>query len=415
MQAKAMEQQGTAAHRVACVDDPVRVAAALRPLLEAHAADCERERRIVPPVMAALRASGLFHITAPRRAGGPAHRLITHIETVAELAKGCVGTGWAYGLLSGITGTALALPPAMTERLFRTGDELFCSASAPSGQAAPVPGGYRVSGKWGYGSGCLHADWALNGVIVQTDDGPEVAMAFLDLRDVACSIEDNWHVAGMAGSGSNMIVADALFVPDELILWTARTPPAEVLMAMEGLEPRDRWPMEPLFPLGVLAPMLGAATALLEGVVQAMPRRQVVGWFYAGQSGSDALVGATGRAAMEIDSAWLHIRRAAEMLDETAQQRVLTGYDKAQMQADCGYAMELLRTAGNRLMDVAGPGAFALASPLQRLWRDLNVGTRHNALNAQLSVELYGRAIAGLPSNIALLPDITPRPAWAMA
>jgi alkylation response protein AidB-like acyl-CoA dehydrogenase len=401
--------------RVDHVADPVAVAASLRPLLESHADDCERERRIVAPVMAALHESGLFHITAPCRAGGPGHRLITHIETVAELAKGCVGTAWAYGLLSGITGTALALPPSVADLLFRSGEELFCSASALTGKAVVVPGGYRVSGRWGYGSGCLHADWALNGVMVNTAQGSEPAMAFLDLRDAACRIEDNWHMAGMAGSGSNMIVADALFVPDELILWTARTPPAEVLMAMEGLEPRDRWPMEPLFPLGVLAPMLGAATALLEGVVQAMPRRQVVGWFYAGQSGSDALVGATGRAAMEIDSAWLHIRRAAEMLDETAQQRVLTGYDKAQMQADCGYAMELLRTAGNRLMDVAGPGAFALASPLQRLWRDLNVGTRHNALNAQLSVELYGRAIAGLPSNIALLPDITPRPAWAMA
>ncbi len=363
--------------------------------------------------MEALRASGLFHITAPKRVGGPGHRLTTHIETVAELGKGCVGTAWAYGLLSGITGTALALPPVMTERLFRTGDELFCSASAPSGKAVAAPGGYRVSGRWGYGSGCLHAAWALNGVMVETDGGAEPVMAFLDLRDVACSIEDNWHVAGMAGSGSNMIVAQDLFVPEELILWTARKPSAEALLTMEGLEPRDRWPMEPLFPLGVLAPMLGAATALLEGVVQAMPRRQVVGWHYAGQSGSEALIGAAGRAAMEIDSAWLHVRRAAAMLDETAQQRVLTGYDKAQAQADCGYAMELLRTAGNRLMDVAGPGAFALSSPLQRLWRDLSVGTRHNALNGQLSLELYGRAIMGLPSNIALLPDIQPAPAWA--
>lgn len=413
MRSEAVEKRMADKRPVALIADPVGIAASLRPLLEDHAAACERERRIVPPVMAALRASGLFHITAPQRAGGPGHRLTTHIETVAELAKGCVGTAWAYGLLSGITGTALALPPTMTGRLFQTGEELFCSASAPSGKAVAVPGGYRVSGRWGYGSGCLHADWALNGVMIDTDRGAEQALAFLDLRDAACTIEDNWHVAGMAGSGSNMIVAQDLFVSEELILWSSRRPPAEAILAMEGLEPRDRWPMEPLFPLGVLAPMLGAATALLEGVVQAMPKRQVVGWTYARQSGSEALVGMAGRAAMEIDSAWLHVRRAAGMLDETAQHRVLTGFDKAQLQADCGYAMELLRAAGNRLMDVAGPGTFALSSPLQRIWRDLSVGTRHNALNGQLSLELYGRAITGLPSNIALLPDITPAPAWA--
>ncbi|MBB3982320.1 alkylation response protein AidB-like acyl-CoA dehydrogenase [Sphingobium fontiphilum] len=413
MSGLAMEEQAIERRKVASVADPVGVAASMRALLQEHSAACERERRIVPAVMEALRASGLFHITAPARAGGPGHKLITHIETVAELAKGCVGTAWAYGLLSGVTGSALALPPAIMERLFPTGDELFCSASAPSGKAVAAPGGYRVSGRWGYGSGCLHADWALNGVMIETDQGAERAMAFLDLRDPACSIEDDWHVAGMAGSGSNMIVAQHLFVPEELILWTSRTPPAEAVLAMEGLEPRDRWPMEPLFPLGVLAPMLGAATALLEGVAQAMPKRQVVGWTYAGQSGSEALIGMIGRAAMEIDSAWLHIRRAAGMLDETAQHRVLSGFDKAQIQADCGYAMELVRTAGNRLMDVAGPGAFALSSPLQRIWRDLSVGTRHNALNGQLSLELYGRAITGQPSNIALLPAIAPAPLWA--
>src|SRR3546814_3291530 len=101
------------------------------------------------------------------------------------------------------------------------------------------------------------------------------------------------------------------------------------------------------------------------------------------------------------------------MLDETAQQRVLTGFDKAHIQADCGYAMGLLRGAGNRLMDVAGPGAFALSNPLQRSSRDLRFGTRHNHLSSHLSLVLYGRAIAGHPSNIQLLPDLGPSPTWA--
>ncbi|MPS67289.1 MAG: hypothetical protein E2586_02165 [Novosphingobium sp.] len=395
---------------VACVEDPVATARTLRPLLADHADQCEKGRRIVASVMEALRNSGLFHITAPRRAGGPGHKLITHIETVAELARACPATAWAYGLLSGITGTALGLKPSMKERLFRHGSELFCSASAPSGTAKAVPGGYRVSGRWGYGSGCLHADWALNGVNLDKALGAQPVLAFLDLHDPACSIEDNWHVAGMAGSGSNMIVAENLFVPEELILKPVDTPPAEVPLAMEGLEARDRWPMEPLFPLGVLAPMLGTAMAMLEHVAGAVDRRQVVGWAYVTQSASEALIGMIGRAAIEIDSAWLHVRQAAAMLDEVAQRRVLTGYDKARIQADCGYAMELLRGAGERLMDVAGPGAFALSNPLQRFWRDLNVGTRHNALNSHLSLELYGRALTGRSSNIRLIPDIGPVP-----
>ena len=57
-------------------------------------------------------------------------------------------------------------------------------------------------------------------------------------------------------------------------------------------------------------------------------------------------------------------------------------------------------------MDVAGPAAFAISSPLQRLWRDLSLGARHNAVNARLSMELYGRALLGRESNIDLIPNI---------
>ncbi len=54
-----------------------------------------------------------------------------------------------------------------------------------------------------------------------------------------------------------------------------------------------------------------------------------------------------------------------------------------------------------------GPSAFAKSNPLQRFWRDLSLGTRHTALQTRLSLELYGRAIVGKPSNIGLLQDIS--------
>src|SRR3546814_5788235 len=111
-----------------------------------------------------------------------------------------------------------------------------------------------------------------NGEIVET------AMAFLDLTDSACTIIDNWHVAGMAGSGSHMIVANDLFVPDAPIQRPSQNPPREALLVREGLEPRHSWPMEPVFPLGVLAPMLGAASAILEGVLQSADNRPVTRW-----------------------------------------------------------------------------------------------------------------------------------------
>ena len=174
-----------------------------------------------------------------------------------------------------------------------------------------------------------------------------------------------------------------------------------------AMEPRDRWPMEPLFPLVVLAPMLGAAQAILEQVLKDMEDQSIVGWKFSCKSDSQVFLQLVGQSAMEIDSAWFHIRRAANDIDDTAQKRPLSGLEKARIQADCSHAMRLLRQSAERLMEVAGPGAFAKTSPLQRLWRDLNVGSRHTYLNCQLSEELYGRALTGGESTMVNLASIS--------
>jgi alkylation response protein AidB-like acyl-CoA dehydrogenase len=388
--------------------DPVALACELVPLLACNAAEAEKNRRASDAAISALREAGLFRLMFPKRAGGVGNKLITHVETVAELAKGCAGTAWAFGLLSGVTASVASMPAQVTELVFQTGDELFCSVAAQTGTAQEDGDSYLVNGAWGYASGCLHADWALNGVRILDSAGQMVdaGFAILPLNTPAVQIRDTWHVAGLAASGSNTVVAEGARVPKALVLRFSQLRRGTANLQAAGLEPRDRWPMEPLFPLGVLSPMLGAATAMLDAVLASLSTRAVIGWKYPAQADSQAFVGQVGEAALEIDSAWLHVRRAVSQIDETAQTRSLTGFEKARIQADCGYAMRQLRRAGERLMEVAGPGAFAVNSPLQRYWRDLSVGSRHTALNTILSNELYGRALAGLDSNLNLLARI---------
>src|SRR3546814_12745098 len=110
-----------------------------------------------------------------------------------------------------------------------------------------------------------------NGEIVET------AMAFLDLTDSACTIIDNWHVAGMAGSGGNMIVASDLFVPDALILLPLQQPQAEPLLVADGRAPRAPWPMAPLLPLRVIAPLRWAASATWGGGGHVLANRPATG------------------------------------------------------------------------------------------------------------------------------------------
>jgi alkylation response protein AidB-like acyl-CoA dehydrogenase len=135
--------------------DPVAAARALVPLLARHAAAAEQARQASAEAIEAIRAAGLFQTMFPRRTGGAGHLLITQVETIATLARGCPGTAWAFGLLMSVTASAASMGAAVRERVFQTGNELVCSVAGQIGTARAVEGGYIVNGSWAYGSGCM--------------------------------------------------------------------------------------------------------------------------------------------------------------------------------------------------------------------------------------------------------------------
>ena len=380
--------------------DFVEAARSLRPLLVEHAAQAERDRRIPDVVIAAVAEARLFQMVMPRRAGGGACTQIEMLEVLAELAKGCMSTAWVVGLLAGVTGLAGCMPPAVRDTIFATGDERVFGVTSPTGVATRVDGGYSVTGKWGYASGCLHADWAV--LAVRFADGAEdpagMGLAFLPVNAKGVSITDTWRMAGVAGSGSNTVALDDVLVPEHMIVSLAGDV-RNAWLTEDLIEPRDRWVDEVSVPLGVIAPSIGAVEAMLDIVTAGIDTKTVTHWKYPVQSDSEVLLEQLGLARMEVESAWLHLGRAAATSDVLAQQRAVTGHEKARGQADCGYATKLMRSAADRLMDIAGSSGFATANPLQRFWRDVGVGTRHSFINAHASLELYGRVAAGKASN----------------
>jgi len=191
-------------------------------------------------------------------------------------------------------------------------------------------------------------------------------------------------------------------VPADLVLLHAFRRSASATLQDPNAEPRDRWPGTVVFPLGVIAPMLGAARNMLEKTIETLDRKAVTFWDYPRQSDSQVVLQQLGEAAIEIDSAWLHMMNAAAGLDETAQVRSLTQAEQVRLQADCGYAMSLIRRAAERLMDIGGASAFADSNALQRAWRDIALGSRHAFLNSLQSSEMYGRSLAGVPVQNAV-------------
>jgi alkylation response protein AidB-like acyl-CoA dehydrogenase len=275
-----------------------------------------------------------------------------------------------------------------------------------TGTARRTEGGYIVDGAWAYASGSQFASWGMGGVKIiahDSHDGSDLGLgfAFMPFGEKGLSIKDTWHVAGMRGSASNHMVAKELFVPDYLVKVHSYRRSANDISDPRA-EPRDSWPTAVIFPLGVVAPMLGAARNMLERTIATLDKKAVTFWDYPRQSDSQVVLEQVGEAAIEIDSAFLHVLRVADALDETAQTRALTTTEQVRMQADCGYAMSLVRRAAERLMDIGGASAFAQSNPLQRAWRDIALGSRHAFLNSSQSLEMYGRSLAGEPLQNAV-------------
>ena len=385
--------------------DPLSLARSLVPLLADHDKDTDESRRVPPNVMDAICATGLPWMMVPKRAGGPGERMRCQIEVTAELARGSAGAAWTFGLLCGVTAAAASLSHRAVRHIFKTGRELVCGVTMYTGTARRVEGGYIVDGTWPYASGSQFASWGMGGVKIISDDGSDlgVGFAFMPFGEKGLSIKDTWHVAGMRGSASNNMVAAALFVPDDLLKANSnrRRSPGDILSDPDA-EPRDRWPLAVIFPLGVVAPMLGAARNMLDCTIASLDKKAVTFWDYPRQSDSHVVLEQVGEAAIEIDSAFLHVLRVADALDETAQTRALSAAEQVRLQADCGYAMSLVRRAAERLMDIGGASAFAQSNPLQRAWRDIALGSRHAFLNSSQSLEMYGRSLAGKPLQNAV-------------
>jgi 3-hydroxy-9,10-secoandrosta-1,3,5(10)-triene-9,17-dione monooxygenase len=257
-----------------------------------------------------------------------------------------------------------------------------------------------VSGRWPWSSGSLHAQWGVGGVPVVDESGDvvDVGLALMPMHEL--SVEDTWFVAGMRGTGSNTIVADEVVVPDHRILPVPR--------ALEGEYPTEfkdevlyRSAFIPVLALILVGPLLGLARAALHDVVEKAPRRAITYTSYERQTDSVAFQMAIAEAAAKVDTAHLHAYRAAADIDDAARAGTYPDLSaRARVRMDAGWAARQAREAVDLLISAHGASAFAEASPLQRIWRDLNTASRHAVVNPSVNEEIYGKALLGVQPQI---------------
>ncbi len=189
-------------------DELLRRAAQLVPVLKERAARTEQLRQIPPETVQDLVASGLIRIGNPRRYGGQDVEIDAAYDVGWELGRGCGSTGWCYSLWTVHNWWLGHFPEQAQEEFFAGGpDTLFSSGLNPAGgKAEPVGGGFRVSGRWRFSSGCDAASWVM---VAVPGPGPNT-MIWLLIPRSDYEILDTWFASGMRGTGSKDIMIKEL-------------------------------------------------------------------------------------------------------------------------------------------------------------------------------------------------------------
>jgi alkylation response protein AidB-like acyl-CoA dehydrogenase len=188
---------------------------ALAPEIQRRAGETAKSRRIPADLVEKLRAAGVFRIMFPKRWGGPEMPLPQQVELIETLAYADPSVAWAVKIGSDSGYFCGFLEEKAARELYPSLDYATAGQAPPNGRAVRVPGGYRVTGRWGFASGCTHADVIVGGCLVLESEGATPRdMIFILAPASSFQIEDTWYSNGLAGSGSHHYSAKDLFVPE---------------------------------------------------------------------------------------------------------------------------------------------------------------------------------------------------------
>lgn len=378
----------------------------LVPFLRERNAQTEQNRWIGDEISAKLKGIGVYNLFAPKQYGGL--QMDTHdaLQILAKLAEGCASSAWVAGIHNAAVWLA-ALYDDQAQAEILGGDEpaIVSGVLAPIGKFERVDGGYLLSGKWGYASGVLDANWLLMGGPLPSDDPraePKVVYALVPVSKI--QVFDDWDTIAMAGTGSHSVAADRVFIPEHHLIDPAAASRGEVPSSTALSIPLYRAAFLPMLSAVLITPSLGSVRAMYEETLRQIPNRRIVYTSYDNQAESVSTQTRLAEAAMLIDEAEFHVARLGKSMDKWAHHESYMPFElRAQGRIDIGRTLDLCREAANLLFAIAGSGAISRANPVQRYFRDIHGAASHALQMPIVQYEVYGKMLLSQPQITPLI------------
>lgn len=391
-------RQGRAAPLLAAVDD-------LAPGIAARAEEIEARRRLPRDLLDELRAAGCFRMSLPRSHGGDEHDLMTSLQVLEELARADGSVAWVVAIGGFGWLDLCGLPRPTFDALYADGPAVTAGVFAPSGTAEPVDGGYRIRGRWGFASGCEHADWLYGNCLDvaeagQGGDGPAAGggpppMRIAVFAPEQVTIEDTWDVAGLRGTGSHHISVDDLVVPAERTIAVLTAEPCvDAVMA--------RIPLPAPYALLVAGMAVGIARGALDDLLGLAAGKVPL-------FGSSTLA-TSPHLHLELGEADARLRAARAVLHEDARAAWHTAEagepletdQRARLRASATWATTVAAAVVDTAYTAGGGASLYASSPLQRRLRDIHAVTQHFLVRRD-TMSASGAVLAGQEPTVPFL------------
>jgi alkylation response protein AidB-like acyl-CoA dehydrogenase len=372
----------------------VRAARALAPTIRELRADIERDRSLPASLVKQMAETGFFSLWLARALGGPELNTVDYLRVIEELSRADGAVGWCTMVSAGYSRLSGYLDDGVAREIFGDGSTIVAGTINPTGKAMVVPGGFRVSGRWSYGSFIGHSTWTVGSSVIHDNEGPRRGpdgapdMRLMLFPTSAVEIIDTWRVGGLRGTGSHDFHVTDLFVPDDhaIAAFTAKPVRPGTLYAA---------PFITVFAMAIASVPLGIARAAIEAFVALAEAKTPMG-------GASRLR-EKASAQADVGKAEALLRSARAFLVESVHdiwnavaagdtpslpQRATARLAAAQAAAASAQAVDLLYNA-------AGGTALYESNLLERCFRDVHATTQHMGTSSA-NFELSGRVLLGL-------------------
>ncbi|MFJ2236577.1 acyl-CoA dehydrogenase family protein [Streptomyces sp. NPDC087859] len=372
---------------------------ALRPLIGEHALRAEEQRRVTTEVLAALTDAGVYRMNVPRRYGGYQSRPRTQVDALAEVAAACGSAGFTALIQAGCAFIAALFPDEAQDEIFASPDVRVGGTLVPDATAVATDEGYVVNGTSGFATGCQDADWHLLTARVESDEGPpEVLWTAVPMAEL--EVLDDWYVSGLAGSGSNSVVARDVVVPAHRVLPVGPLLAGEFPSKANADDPFYRMPVLLMFCVWTASHALGVARGALAEFTERIHRRGITYTFHQRQHEAAVTHLQSAEAAMKVSCAEL---LTSDLVARIEAGEPFTTEERARIRAQTGYAARLAKEAVDLVASASGASSLHREVPIQRAVRDVQALNLHAFVNPATNLELYGRVLAGLDPGTPFL------------